>query len=182
MRNNRIWPNVVQHPTTSYTNTKEKQTKIVPVKDFWGSQNTVLVRAEPRVASGCVCCQSFCNFLPETALAPGWPELNLWHWQSDSHKSMVSIVRPLIGLCHCHAKVCFFYQCKCFNIEMSFFSCFWFVTLSHVTNLYPFASLFWGIFPYFTYTNTIIAYFSDYLYSRKFIDIWNNKKPQIVKF
>ena len=68
-------------------------------------------RLEWRVAVSAV--NHFAIFSPRLP----WPSAGRnWIFDTDSHKSMVSIVRPFIGLSHCHAKLCFFYKFKCFNI------------------------------------------------------------------
>ena len=104
-------------------------------------------RLEWRVAVSAV--NHFAIFSPRLP----WPSAGRnWIFDTDSHKSMVSIVRPFIGLSHCHAKVCFFYKFKCLIFKwVSFLVSDTWLCLRYVTFLYPPAPLFRVIFPYFKY-------------------------------
>ena len=83
-----IWPNVDQHIKIPVIPIQKKADQNPASKDFWGSQNTVLVRAEPVLSGEWRCLLSIIlQFSPRDCLGPrlamGWPELNLWHWQSQ---------------------------------------------------------------------------------------------------
>ena len=136
---------------TSYTNTKEKQTKIVPVKDFWGSQNTVLVRAEPVLSGEWRCLLSIIlQFSPRDCLGPrlaGIESLtltvtSLWFLLSGHSLVWVTVMQRFVSSINSNVLI---FKWVSFLVSDTW------LCLRYVTFLYSPASLFRVIFPYFKY-------------------------------